>query len=154
MKVVFLDFDGVLNTNNRYIPPPEDFPVAWKHCWVDPNLRDELIEFLFGYIMPPAVVVSSTWRRFYNKDLLSKILDYPIEDITPDFGVHSDDPIAHRADEIFDWLERHTEVDDFVIFDDVNVFTGTVLQNHFVHVNPDKGLSMQDIEDAMNILGD
>lgn len=133
MKVLFLDFDGVLNSyasahfwhNNRDQDKWEnemyrDWPgtlkeyIAQEFCPISLSNLEELMR----RVPDLKIVVSSTWRLGETVESLKKIL-YPaklaagsIIDITPRFQGEE------RGHEIQDWLNRHPEVTKFVILDD------------------------------------
>ena len=119
MNVVFLDFDGVVNT-----------PI-WKrddnyelHCEYN-HPRDGYLnnfqaiqwvsEFCEKYNYH--IVVTSTWRRFVED--LQELLD--------DSGLREGIKVIDRTEyyvgcsrgsEISDWLTKHPEVENYLIFDD------------------------------------
>ena len=155
MKVIFLDVDGVLNSEKDLLEAKEkselfDRPLA---------LLKELVESTKAKI-----VVSSTWRigcsksgrnSWYGegifKTLTDRLAEYQMEvyDITP---VIIDKPGVQRGDEIRAWLENaKEEIDAFVILDDdadMCEFTGTNL----VQTSMKTGLLEYHVEIAKSIL--
>lgn len=124
MTVIFLDFDGVLNSEGsflyesnrrkRYKEQGVKGPVMETLCNV---CTANFQELLFQY--PDAkVVISSTWREHFSLDWLrEKLASYKIDssrviDKTPsDWG-------GNRGVEIQLWLNAHPEVDHYIIIDD------------------------------------
>ena len=124
MTVIFLDFDGVLNSEGsflyesnrrkRYKEQGVKGPVMETLCNV---CTANFQELLFQY--PDAkVVISSTWREHFSLEWLrEKLASYKIDssrviDKTPsDWG-------GNRGVEIQLWLNAHPEVDHYIIIDD------------------------------------
>ena len=121
MRVLFLDFDGVLNSvgsfiyNNRMnllgltqVPTHESFcPVASSN-----------LQYILEELPDVQVVVSSTWRKHKTINALKKIFE--TNNILPDrmIGVTPVDPDRYRGNEIKEYLDKHPEVTSFVILDD------------------------------------
>lgn len=140
MKSIFLDVDGVLNcatTERRLVSEPV-FP------FVDTRKVLRLREILekTGAIL----VLSSSWREgafahasFSDRQAYLELraefkrLRCPLWiDCTPIMS-------GSREEEIKKWLERHPEVTDFVILDDVGVEFDR-LKDHLVLTNWQTGL--------------
>ena len=115
-KVVFLDYDGVVNRKMwkmvdgewvcRYAYP-EDGAVndAQAVAWVS--------EFCEKYEYD--IVVSSTWRRYPEwEDCLRNA---GLRESVHILGATSL-PIRNRADEISEYLAAHPEIENYLIFDD------------------------------------
>lgn len=120
MNVVFLDFDGVVNTpwwsrdENGDLKCKYNFPFDGKvNNWQAVQWVSEFCE-KYNY----SIVISSTWRKEGFEicaDCLIKGGLRPKVDIvgrTPDLW---DKP---RGDEITSWLKSHPEVTGYLIFDD------------------------------------
>ena len=118
MKVIFLDFDGVLNSeqfvrmlyrqNKRGGLCKEFCPIASS------NLLHILTE-----VPDCKIVVSSSWRIGMSVEDLQTLLfencDVPKERVIDKTAYLNDVP---RGLEIQDWLDKHPEVTHFVIVDD------------------------------------
>lgn len=173
MKVMFLDFDGVLNShqsatfwhnkrdqakweNEMY----QDWPgtlreyIAQEFC----PIAMSNIEELMRRVPDLKIVVSSTWRHGETPETLAKIL-HPskliggaIIDVTPDFGWR-DGKHVPRGEEIQDWLNRHPEVTNYVIVDDDSDMLETQKKN-FVHTSSLHGFQYGDMLWALRILGE
>lgn len=113
MKIIFLDIDGVLNSNIY-------------HRNVDRSLKDyarfdpkvvELIKKLVDEFTA-RIVISSTWRfgavqLLKNELKKSKLIKYLHKDWkTPQLYP------PYKGKEIKSWLEQHSEISDYVILDD------------------------------------
>src|SRR3954452_19174775 len=103
MKVVFLDIDGVLNSDAT--PNPRKFPYI-----VDKTLLRRLKTLLKR--TGAKVVLSSTWR--YDPAGLFSARHWGI----PFIGCIPDKPNRPRRDEILLWLKRHPRVKRFAVLDD------------------------------------
>ena len=164
MKVIFLDFDGVLNSAASFLVEHrirkenklfDDLcPVNQTLCKVcTSNFRHILDE------VPDAkIVISSSWRNMFELDWLkAKLAEYGIDssrviDKTPSsFN-------RERGYEINEWLEEHPEVTKYVILDDN--YIGPPFQPNridtgpnFVRSNWNVGLTLTLAVQAVKILG-
>ncbi len=103
MKVIFLDIDGVLNSDRT--PNPRRFPYI-----VDKRLLSRLKKLLKR--TRAKVVLSSSWRLDPVGLLAAKYWDVPFIDTLPDL------PKKTRRDEIRSWLAAHPKVTRYAILDD------------------------------------
>ena len=126
MKVIFLDIDGVLNTSKTFIERKK----YWEKTGIWTLEIDEFrVEYLRRIIDETGakVVLSSTWKKdFENIDgkvvpihekgieLLNVLKKYDIElyDILKKWYS------LPREDLITIWLNEHSNVESFIIFDD------------------------------------
>jgi hypothetical protein len=181
VKVVFLDIDGVLNTSKNYSAyskaqsaEPETNPavrgrIDILHRHVHLLFDKELVERLNKITRESGakLVVSSSWRRFYNSkdvgfDDLRKLLrqvgvEGEVVDRTPDVFPKKFSQSIERGIEIqkwlSDWEERGEEsVTRFVILDDENDMAH--LMGNLVRTDGRVGLSPGDVETALYHLRD
>jgi len=157
MKVVFLDIDGVLNSeeffetlpynkHDKYIKAGYIEDQAFGLCNID-SVPVAKLNYLLSQTMAK-IVVSSSWRGSDPK--LQEI--FAIVGIPHYIGVTPYHKDRHRGTEIQMWLDRHPEVENYVIIDDDNDMLDSQL-NHFVQTDAYKrGLSDEDVELAINIL--
>lgn len=121
MKVIFLDFDGVLNV----IPQGHDYYGGIFHQEFVKNLERIIDE------TGAKLVISSSWRHsgLEKMRMMWENRLYPGEiiGITPDlrWRTHPDKLELNeeeyvRGDEIETWLKLHPEVTNYVILDDDN----------------------------------
>lgn len=127
-KCIFLDIDGVLNSELYYRKVPQNKrgqKVDEVSFWAE-DIDPESIEMLNTLIEKTAakVIVSSTWRN-KGVELLQNILahkgfKYQLFDITPYGG-----PGTLRGNEILMWIKSHKELcgynhdfNRYVILDD------------------------------------
>lgn len=167
-KVLFLDLDGVLNTEDYFaslkdkgLPTEDSFGNLFSPDAVE-NLR-RIIEATGAQI-----VISSSWRfaGLGTLKLMWKERHLPgnLYDITSLFV--ADDYIrAHMDDQSFDfyeamtsaremeisaWLQEHPEVTNYVILDDLDSFRQH--EAHLVKINPKTGITPADAEQVITIL--
>lgn len=163
MKVIFLDVDGVLNSDetcfyfrlnninmNGYggFFKEEDEPINANVCWgqelVD-NLRD-IVEATGAEI-----VISSTWRITHSVSAFIKMFEVygwnnaPVIDKT--IRLHK-----QRGYEIQDYLKNNPNIEKYVILDDSSDMLEEQLIN-FVKTDAKRGLSTKDKDKAIKILG-
>lgn len=132
-KFIFLDIDGVINSNlfysertqdKRYNDWIKEHPqrIAWNACNIDPRAVERL----------------------------NRLTDATgaIHDITPYMRSR------HRGSEIQEWLDEQTEPYRYVIFDDDTDMLDSQLP-YFIQSDWLKwGLSDEDVEQAIHILND
>lgn len=155
MKVIFLDFDGVITTPK-------------SKCKLDPEKMA-----LVGRILDATgakIVISSSWRRYLLEDTIKHITDtdnffvggnpfpYPeaVVGVTermysfcyPNNDRHFGLP---RGCEIEHYLRQHSEIDNYVIIDDDQDMLLCQADN-FVHTDGEEGITEKDVEKAIEIL--
>jgi hypothetical protein len=177
MKVIFLDFDGVVNSwphleamEKGGEPPADDLereyyalvpggedPDFW--LWKYRMFSREKVG-LVGQIIARTgakVVVSSSWRRAYDLHELQAFLrchglkDSDVIDITPtDLHLNKELGYIPRGLEIRTWLDAHPEVTAFVVLDDESDMDG--VEEQFVQTNMDVGITQENVDQAVAIL--
>ncbi len=146
MKVIFLDFDGVLNSA-EYRNSVDDY----YSNFIDERKLELLALLVREY--NAEIVLTSQWRLHWNE---GEVQEHPdgsrinklfakhgmkIYSKTESFG-------NNRNLEVADWLARH-EVENYVIFDDFDFFWSETNRAHFVRTNDAKdGLTDSGIEAA------
>ncbi len=135
MKVIFLDFDGVLNCA-RY-----RFSVADYHS----NFIDETrLKLLADFVKETGaeIVLTTQWRLHWNE---GEKQNHPDGDIINALFAKYGLKICSKTEyldnnrdlEVADWLVRH-KVENYVIFDDVDCFWMELNRAHFVKTNDAK----------------
>lgn len=154
MKVIFLDFDGCLNSvssmiyNNRLLilgltttPTHESFnPIACSN-----------LQYILEECPDVWIVVSSTWRKFKTIAALQEIFE--TNNILPDrmIGTTPVDPGRYRGKEIEMYLKDHPEVTEFVIIDDDSDMEPYM--DRLVKIDGRNGLSFTDAEKVIEMFG-
>jgi hypothetical protein len=147
MKLIFLDFDGVLNSTQ--------FFIMCENRYIEGSRADRDIEAMcpismsnLNHIMDQCedvrVVISSSWRVGRGIKELKRILaknGFKHEDKvigkTPHRGV-----LNCRGEEIQDWIDKKfVKIDDFVILDDDEDMGK--LKSHLYKTNPKHGLGLE-----------
>lgn len=155
MKVIFLDFDGVITTlKSKYKLDPDKMA-------------------LIGRILDATdakIVISSSWRRFSLEKTIKEITDtskfnvgdnpFPYPDAVigvtermysfcyPDNDRHFGLP---RGVEIQHYIDTHKEIEQYVILDD-DCDMLLCQANNFIRTNTYEGISELDAEKAIVIL--
>ena len=136
MKVLFLDFDGVINSAKHFKSlPPER---AASEVEYDDRSFDKVAIGRLNRIVKDTgceVVVSSSWRLMYPLGKLCGILRRHgfcgrLLDATEDM------PHGCRGDEIQRWLDEHPGVERFAIVDDnsdMGHLVGQLVQTQWEH---------------------
>lgn len=149
MKIIFLDFDGVISTHEK----------RWRLDMEKIELLKEIVDKTDAKI-----VVSSSWKRGFtevdnfikslyngsrNKDLNNvTIFNWfanSIYDITDNNG-------SWRGDEIQRWIDKHNEeIESYVILDDDSDFHDNQLFN-FVQTDSYEGITSREVKLCIKIL--
>lgn len=150
MKVLFLDFDGVLNTD-KYLRSCEDWGMI-----VDPSRMPLLKKIIDA--THAKIVLSTTWREHWipgaeqsdptGQKINELFAAYGLEiwDKTPELG-------QKREQEIKAWLDLHPEVEAFAVLDDM-ALRADYLEGHFVKTSAYcRGLDKAAMEAVIEILG-
>lgn len=158
MKIIFLDIDGVLNSDSilsEYIPE-----IDGEYYPYQPHLVDNLNMILKR--TDAKIVVSSTWRLGESVERLQYLLTH--------MGVKGEvigktdsynDKFVVRGNEILKWIQdnqnllgcHHYDFYDYVILDDdSDMLYGQ--RNNFVHIQGEEGLTKEYAEQAIEILGE
>ena len=169
MKYLFLDIDGVLNSENWYGWRQYCYNNKWMDKIQDPSITDEFVQYKLHEIDERAVanlnriidktgckvVLSSSWRSssdfentLTNYVLTLKGFKYTFYGVTP--RLFSQD----RGVEIKRWLEEESkknEIESYLILDDDCDMLPDQMDN-FILVNRQYGLSDIDVFKAIEIL--
>lgn len=142
MKVVFLDFDGVLNSE-RYVRNCGEYGVV-----IDPSRMQLLKQIIEA--TGAKIVLSTSWREHWTKtgtqiNDIFEAYELEIFDKTPKLG-------GRREKEIEAWLNEFPNVENFVVLDDRFLYA-EFLKGHFVKTaNYLEGLDEENVDLAIQIL--
>ena len=146
MKVVFLDIDGVLNSQRVCIATG-----GISHTTRGGGLEhlDPIAIALIRGICRAAgaeIVLSSTWRKHADWKDYGTDMDLPITDRT------SQSSTGNRGEEIAEWLRAHPETERYAIIDDDSDMLPEQLP-YFVHTSGMEGFIWKDAVLLAEILG-
>ena len=126
MKVIFLDFDGVLNSEGSFLYEHRR-RTQWKLQGIKGDVSETLcnvctsnFQFILDTYPEVKIVISSTWRVFFSIVQLKEILaSYHVDssrviDVTPNDTTWG----GNRGVEIATWLKEHPEVKHYIVIDD------------------------------------
>ena len=162
VRVIFLDIDGVLNSNFRN----ENHQTEIS----DGRLIDiEKIRLLSTLVKntDAKIVLHSGWKFWFDSALrpLRKEAEHlkmlfeqeslMIVDVTPD---HSTEEIKKskkfslvKASEILAWLDEHKKVDKWIVIDDLDLHNSEI-EAHQLKTDPHIGLTPDDVRKAESML--
>ena len=163
MKVIFLDIDGVLNTQDWHSRMTKDTPRD-EFGWVfDPVAVENLAHIIKE--TGASIIISSSWKFLGLAKLreMWKIRNLPgiVLDITP--NTISDELLLNanldemklgvcRGNEIKEWLSKHKgEVSNYVIIDDFDDLLPEQ-DDHVVLTDTLIGITVFDAKKAISIL--
>lgn len=151
MKVIFLDIDGVLNSNNLKL--------------IDKN--NVALLKLLAEKTGAVIVMSSGWRSRFDDDMKPETKEaIHLQDILYEYGIRlfgktpdfSTEEIRKnrtfsevKAKEIKAWLSDHTDIESFIVLDDMDLKDDDIKQRT-VHIDNNTGLRDEDINAAVQML--
>lgn len=149
MKVIFLDIDGVLNSD-EFLKNNESEVIDRANVRVLKNIIDKT-----GTV----IVMSSAWRLWFDDNMMPKdgysqclydILcqfDIKLFGKTPDFSteeIRSKKTFSQvKAKEIIAWLSEHETIDKYVVLDDLDLRDEEV-NAHLIRTNGQVGITEED----------
>lgn len=149
MKIIFLDVDGVLNSNSF---AESMFETEGVRVFHEDILDKRCIVRLKTIVSRTGaeIVLSSTWRRIpeAREHLCNQLAEFGLT-------IHSDTPCMgrKRGDDISEWFIRHRDLDieSYIILDDDSDMG--IHMSHLVHTSFfEWGLEDKHIEPAVQIL--
>lgn len=148
--IIFLDFDGVLNTEQyqaRLAVEGSSANDAWGPLF-DPRAVRNLQKIIAA--TDARIVISSSWRyihRLGSLRMMWNVRELPEEiyDVIPAGASY-----ISRGEEIDSYLKVHP-ANNYVIIDDLDDFTESQ-HSHFVETNPIVGITEKDSYKAIEIL--
>lgn len=158
MKVIFLDIDGVINSEDFaiWIHEHPEFCENGGHFWIDPQKIDMIVNLCEE--TGAKLVISSSWRGWSLRSTLEDFSTYRdlsrlnpyIVGVTPRFYMNSKMYMS-RGDEIQYYLSTDQSITHYCIVDDDNDMLDSQKDN-FVRTDFQTGLTMEDVEKIKNIL--
>lgn len=161
-KVLFLDIDGVLNSNF--------WNESHQREISDGTLIDEEKIKILALLVKKTnakIILHSGWRFWFDDELkplrteaerLAALLEkegLSVNGLTPDLTTEEIRRTKKfslvKADEILLWLKLHNDVTEWVVLDDLDLHNDQIEQ-HQVKTDQTVGLTLEDIEKAEKIL--
>ena len=166
-RVLFLDFDGVLNTGKYQAERRDAGQSAWDEFGplFDPEAVENL-KMVLDAVPDVLLIVNSSWKLdgLSRMKALWKARKLPgsIYGITPDYvpdllnidleKYENIALLAGKGNEVKQWLtENAPEGCAYVILDDMPDFLPEQ-EEHLICVNPVTGLTMEDVMKAISLL--
>lgn len=149
MKVIFLDFDGVLNSNTYNAS-------HWRPgVLIDPS-RMSLLKRLVD-AAGAEIVLSTSWKEHWSRE--ESCCDETGILINQIFGEHGleifdkiPDTETDRAAGIVKWLSDHPDAERFVVIDDMPLGSGRLKDHCVLTSRLRQGLDEDDVRQAIEIL--
>ena len=146
MKLIFLDFDGVLNSVTSMV-------ALEKSTMPDGLSKDaiHLVKFVCDHT-DAKIVISSTWRSFGGYEWFQGLFEAygwflpPILDVTKYHKTKG----QIRGDEIRASLATWHDIESYICIDDSSDFYD---DQNLVHINPVTGFTLKDALKCIDILG-
>ncbi len=149
MKVIFLDFDGVLNYE-RYVRAYKGVGLI-----IDPE-RMKLLKQITDKT-GAVVVLSTSWREHWsNEENECDDIGREINQLFSEYNIRIADKTTDerlpREQQIKLWLQLNKNVENFVVLDDL-ILEDEALNGHFVKThNGRKGLDEENVKQVIEIL--
>lgn len=154
MKLIFLDFDGVLNCTGSYLysknlmnhKNTDAFYVAAPNP-VSVDLVQRLITLKDVYC-----VISSSWRISRNIDEIKEVMitEFGFTDVNQVIG-KTENLGVKRGFEIEEYLNRAHDIENYCIIDDGTDMLDSQL-NNFVKTDYDIGFTFKDFQKVFEVL--
>lgn len=147
MKVIFLDFDGVLNAEADFC----------RHgvCILPTKIR--LLKQIVD-ATDAVIVLSTSWREHWSAaESECDDIGVLINGIFSQYGLQIQDKTPQlptgREAQIKSWLDAHPETTQFVVLDDA-LLSADFMKDHFVKTSGHfGGMDETDVQKAIEILG-
>lgn len=144
MNVLFLDYDGVVNT------PMWD--ESGRHCrfnFPEDNKVNNFqsVQWVSEFCEKHSydIVVTSTWRL--DKNYVDCLVNGGLREGVKVIGKTPSLPNLTRCDEITEYLNTHREVEKFIILDDDPIEMGT-LEPHWIQCDANRGFGLEEYYQA------
>lgn len=163
-RVIFLDFDGVLNTGNytkKLIADGKPYRDEFGELF-DPEAIHNL-QIVLEAVPDALLVITSSWKDVFAPAAIRRLWKercFPgkIHSMTrmcmPAFLNEDNEPTMAliKGPEVEQWIEEHEMKGcSYVIFDDVEDFLPKH-KKHLVKINPNTGITAKDAKRAIKLL--
>ena len=157
MKVIFLDIDGVLNSE-EFFKNNQSEAIDRSNAKILKSIIDKT---------GAAIVMSSGWRLWFDDNMMPKnrysqclfdiLCEFNIKLFgkTPDFSteeIRTKKTFSHvKAKEIIAWLSEHETVEKYVVLDDFNL-NNEEINSHLVRTNAQIGITEDDAKRVIDMI--
>lgn len=157
MKVIFLDIDGVLNSE-KFLEHNKNQAIDRNSVGILKNIIDKT-----GAV----IVMSSGWRLWFDDNMLPQdgysqclyeiLCEFNLKLFgkTPDFSteeIRTRKTFSHvKAKEIIAWLNEHEFVDNYVVIDDLDL-KNEEINAHLVKINGQVGITEADARRVIDMI--
>ncbi len=155
MKIIFLDFDGVLN-NEAWMKQLTEKGRTFR-SYSDRDM-DELdparVKMISDLVLETDshIVISSSWRLLNDLEMLNYVLvTNGLDPKAQAIALTPETQKGFRGDEVALWLAKNPQVVNYVIFDDGIDFY-EIQKDRLMLTTWDEGLTEQHVEKARKIL--
>lgn len=145
MNVIFLDYDGVVNTPQWSLKDGKwacGLGYPWHNKVNNPQAVQWVSEFCEKYHY--SIVVTSTWR--FDDNYVECLQNAGLRKEIAIIGKTPNMPGGCRGDEIGSWLKDHLEIEQYLIFDD-ECDMGTH-KDHLIQCDPCVGFGLNEYKKA------
>jgi hypothetical protein len=162
MKVIFLDVDGVINSNFWLENHEKEISDG---TLIDKDKIELLVQIV--HKTGAELVMHSGWRYWFDNDMkpirkeAQNLIDLLLESglsiyaMTPDLTTEEIRKAKMfskvKAAEIFLWLEQNPNIDNWIVLDDIDLHNDE-LANRQIQTNPEIGLTEKDADKAIEML--
>jgi len=174
-KIIFLDMDGVLNSETDFLEAATKYDPV--HSKLQKGERWKIISagklYLLNQIIKETdakIVFSSTWRTKCDAKKMTKIFrkygdiwehdESVFVGVTPNWSRGMSISQEFRGREIMQYLHEHPEIENYIVLDDNNdVRNDTyykdveIPEERFIHTDEYAGITKIDAWAAMTVLG-
>lgn len=167
MKVVFLDFDGVLNTENYQAKLRQEGKPQWDNFGqiFDPEAVENL-KMILDTVPDAIIVINSSWKlegmdavnaMWKARHLPGKIHGATPDDVPDLTSIDLEDydniaMLASKGNEVKQWMEQNAPQGcTYVILDDMPDFLPEQ-EEHLICTDPSVGITMENAIEAISLL--
>ena len=154
MNVLFLDIDGVVNTNMIYKQCPshlvgKNYIEKEGYIFDICNPSDKRVSNLQAVIWLDyichyygfKIVISSTWRLGHYQETIEALYNSGLSDDIEIIGATPSSSTFNRGEEISIYLKEHPEIKEYIIIDD-DIFDLNSHISHVVKTNTYTGINL------------
>lgn len=143
MKVLFLDIDGVLNSQKVF----ENWTSDSTRTVICPVMVERINRVIAA--TDCRIVISSSWRFMWEMGELMDILG--LHGLWASFIIDQTPRLDRRDEEILAWLKEHPEVSKFAVVDD-DGFDLTNLTDNLVQTEWEHGIQDDHVDRLIHLL--